>query len=132
MSGVEATIVNASKTTLTVLVPEVKVKRTTITVKNKNGEANSDTISYTPDVFLAELERLPNSIFRLWKNGVPSVILQGDSFTFPGLYINGNDIYIMTGEGTFIPPSTYRKSAKLLKNGALGLVWLLEIFLKLV
>ncbi|MDI9859656.1 IPT/TIG domain-containing protein [Flectobacillus roseus] len=117
LSGVEATIVNASKTTLTVLVPEVKVKRTTITVKNKNGEANSDTIRYTPDVFLAELERLPNSIFRLWKNGVPSVILQGDSFTFPGLYINGNDIYIMTGEGTFIPPSTYRKSAKLLKNG---------------
>lgn len=118
LSGVEATIVNASKTTLTVLVPEVKVKRTTITVKNKNGEANSDTISYTPDVFLAEVERgTEMDFFRLWKNGVPSLILQGNSFTFPGLYINGNDIYIMTGEGTFIPPTTYRKSAKLLKNG---------------
>lgn len=118
LSGVEATIVNASKTTLTVLVPEVKVKRTTITVKNKNGEANSDTISYTPDVFLAEVERgTEMDFFRLWKNGVPSLILQGNSFAFPKLYINGNDIYVITGKGTFIPPTTYKRAAKLLKNG---------------
>lgn len=118
MSGVEATVVNASKTILTVLVPEVKVKKTIITVKNKNGGANSDTVSYTPDVFLAEVERGPDmDFFRLWKNGVPSLILQGNSFAFPKLYINGNDIYVITGKGTFIPPTTFKIAARLLKNG---------------